>query len=287
MWAPLRGNTGPRQPRVLAQDGGLQRTQLRAGLESELLGQQLAHLSQHLERVGLPARSRQRQRAEPPQSLAKRIGGGEHLELSGHHRVPAEAQGRHGTVLEGDRPQLLQPSALRQRGRCVLELGVGQAPPQRQRRGEVLEESVQIFHRGAVRSHTGAQALVCPTHRCLEGGCVEGVIGEQQRVAGLLGGEHLRGRTRGAVRLERTAQTRDVPLQRGSHRCRRRLAPQEVHDRVRGHGATTVHRERGQQRSLLARAEIDRGPVRLGLGGSQDADAHGCRLWCGQAVHAS
>ena len=287
MRAPLRGNAGPLQPGVLAQYGGLQRPQLRTRLDPELVGQQLAYLSQHLQRVGLPTRPRQRQGTQSPQSLAKRIGGGQHLELTGHHGVPAQAERRDCTVLEGDRPQLLQPGALGQRGRSILELGVGHAAPERQRRGEVLEQGLQPLHRRPVRRHARTETFVGRAHRCFEGGCVQRVVGEQQRVAGLLGDQHLRRCPRGAIRLERTAQAGDVPLQRRGHCGRRFLAPQQVHDRVRRHRPSAVHRERGEQCPLLARAEIDRSPVRLGLGRSQDADAHGGRLWCGQALHAS
>ena len=58
---------------ILPQHGGLQRAQLGARLETELLGEQLAHLAQHLERVGLSARAGQGQGTQAPQPFAQRV----------------------------------------------------------------------------------------------------------------------------------------------------------------------------------------------------------------------
>ena len=269
---------GPLEGRVLAEHGGLQRAQLGTRLETELVGEQLAHLPQHLERVGLPSRAGQGQGAQAPEPLAQRVRRGQHLELAGHHRVPTEPERRDGPVLERDRAQLLEPGPLGLRGRCVLELGVGQPAPQRE---PVVERA-----RTAPRARSAARSAVMPVpsrwctaaDRRLEAGGVEGVLGQDQRVAGLLGDQHLRRRARWPVGLERAAQPGDVPLQGGGDGGRWRLAPEQVDERVLADRLAAAHREGGQQRPLLARAEVDRGPVDPGLGGSQDADAHVRRI---------
>ena len=74
---------------------------------------------------------------------------------------------------------------------------------------------------------------------------VERVVGEQQRITVLLGDENLGGGPWGPLRLEGAAQPCDVPLKRGGHRCGRRLAPEQVDDRVGRHRPAAVHRERG------------------------------------------
>ena len=276
---PLEG-AGPFEGRVLTKYGGLQCSQLGTGLEPELLGEQFTHLTEHLERVGLPAGSRQCQSPQPPEPLAQRIGRREHLELAGYHRVPAEAERRHRPVLERDGLELLEPAPLGLRGGCVFELGVGQTTPQRQDRREVGEQGLERLGRRQVSGDAATELSVSGTDDRLEPVRVQRIVGEQERVAGLLGDQHLRGCARWSVGLECAAQAGDVPLQRGGHGRRRRLAPEQVDDRVREDGSSSVHRERGQQRALLARAEVDRGPVQPGLGGSQDADVHAGNI-CG------
>ena len=131
----LRGIDGAR---VHSSDGSWRSTAVcserssAARFEAQLVGEQLAHLAQHLEGVGLPPRARQGQGAQAPEPLAQRVGRRQHLQLAGHHRVPAEPERGDGTVLERHRPQLLEPGPFGLRGGCVLELGVGQPAPQRE-----------------------------------------------------------------------------------------------------------------------------------------------------------
>ena len=277
-----RSRRRPLQGRVLTQHRGLQGTQLGPGLDAQLVGQQLTHLPEHLERVRLAPGPGQGQRAQPPQAFAQRVRRGQHLELAGHHRVSPETQGGHGAVLERDRPQLLQPGPLRLRGGSVLELGVGQPAPQRERvvqRGEqLLEPLCRRPGRHSRPQQSRPQPVVGRAHGRLEPCGVEGLLRQEQGVARLLGDQHLRRRARWPVGLERTPQPGDVPLQRGGDRGWRVLAPEQIDERVLAHRLSPAHGERGEQRALLARAEVDRGPVEPGLGGSQDADAHVRRI---------
>ena len=271
----------PLQGWVLLQHGGLQCAQLRSGLETELVGQQVPHLTQHLERVGLPARPGQGQGAKTPQPFTQRVRRREHLELAGHHRVAPQAERRHGSVLERDRPELVEAGPLGLRGRSVLELGVRHPAPERQGGVEVREVGLQVRRGRYGDDPADAEPLVDRADQLLEASSVQGVLTQRQRVAGSLRDEHLRRRPRGPVRLERLAQPGDVPLQRGGHRRRRRITPEQVDQRVRSNRTARVQREGGDQGALLAWAEVDRCPVEADLGGSQDSDAHQRRICAG------
>jgi hypothetical protein len=101
----------PGESGVLPEHGCLQLAQLGARLQPELLGEDLAHLAEHLEGVGLPSGPGQRERAKAPEALAQRVRRRQHLQLAGHHRVPTQGETGHGAVLERRRPQLLEPAA--------------------------------------------------------------------------------------------------------------------------------------------------------------------------------
>ena len=82
-----RGRRRPRQgrlePRGLLENGILERPQLGAGIDPEVLGQHTAHGAQSLERVGLATGAHQRDGVDRPQPLAqlvstdRRLGGGQ------------------------------------------------------------------------------------------------------------------------------------------------------------------------------------------------------------------
>ncbi len=108
----------------------------------------------------------------------------------------------------------------------------------------------------------------------LEDPGVQGVVGDPQRVARRHGDQH---GGRGAafpVGLDHPAQARDVRLQRGAHARRRRVAPEQVDDRVDRDRAAAGEGQRGHQRPLLGRAEVDRAPVQLHLDRAEDCDLH-------------
>ena len=108
----------------------LQVAQLGAGVEAELVGEHLADLREHLERVGLApdgpapapaaptaARAAGARRSAP---RARRPGG-----------VVAEREPGHGPVLQRDQAQLLEAGPLGHGGGRVPELGVRRPAPQR------------------------------------------------------------------------------------------------------------------------------------------------------------
>ena len=129
------------------------------------------------------------------------------------------------------------------RSRGVLQLGVGQSTPQFEGGAELGEESVQLLGFGCA---CRAELLVCVADHRLEASGIQCVVGQHQRIPRLLGDQHLRGRTGRSLWFERAAQPGDVPLQRGRHRRRRRLTPEQVDDRIGRNGPSAVHRERSE-----------------------------------------
>ena len=128
---------------LLAQHRGLHGAQLGPRLEPQLLVEQVAHLPQHGQGVGLPPRPGERERAQRPGPLAQLVDAGQCVQLGGDGRVQAEQDADGRPVLAGQHPQLLEPGPLGGGRRHVTELGERDAAPQPQRPLERVVEGGQ------------------------------------------------------------------------------------------------------------------------------------------------
>ena len=116
-----------------------------------------------------------------------------------------------------------------------------------------------------------AQGLArCAGHQPLEALRIDIVGIEPQLVSACTGDE------RGAVaaRLERSAQPRDIGLQRLRRRRRRIRTPKALDQAVGRDGLGRIEREDREQRARLRTAEGHRPPIDADLHGSQEPDVH-------------
>ncbi len=123
--------------RILLEDAAMQLAKLRAWLQPELVVHPPPKLGVVVERVGLATGAIEGQHREAlyafPQGLISC-----HRERIGKHLVvPAELQRRIEPRLQGNQPKLLEPLRLGAREAVVHHVGVGGAPPERQRASEV------------------------------------------------------------------------------------------------------------------------------------------------------
>ena len=220
----------------------MQLAKLCARLQPELVVHPPPKLGVVVERVGLATDAIERQHREAlyafPQGLVSC-----HRERIGKHLVvPAELQRRIEPRLQGNQPKLLEPLRLGAREVVVHHVGVGGAPPERQRAFEVRARE------GGVPLRQCLDSVVVKT---LEPVGVEGPVVEVEHVPG-------RSRRERVSARQRLAKLGDVDLQQLS--CRRgwRLAPDRVDERVRGTCLSTCERQGREQPPMHRRGQIDR-----------------------------
>ena len=229
--APVRrprdgGFPGRAERRVLTKDRVLQRTELFARLEAELLRQHVARGPVRRQRLRLAPRAVERPhqlRAEP---LAQRVLLDERLELADEIGVPAHFQLGVDAVLECREPGLLQPAGLVARERLEGEIVQRGAAPQGQCRAELLPALARF-------------RATCLGRQPLEAREVEALGIDPQDVAGRLGHDRLR--------ADRLPQPRDVVLQRRSGRLRRLRSPHLVDQPVGGDELVGVQQQERQE----------------------------------------
>jgi len=148
--APMPDAVGPgrgrwrdrrRQTRVPTQDRLVQRAQLRARVQAELVAQPAAELLVGGQGLALAARAVERAQVCRAQTLSPRVRGHEVGQLACDEGALAERQPRLGEVLQRRQPLLLEPRDGRTHERLVGEVGVRAAAPQRQRLGEQGDDS--------------------------------------------------------------------------------------------------------------------------------------------------
>ena len=126
----LRSGDRPLQHRLLPEDCGLQRPQLAARLQPELVVEQLAYGAQNLQRVRLPTGSSQREGPEPPEPFPQRIAGGQRLQLRGNGGLLTEPQPGEGAVFQPDQLQLAEPGPFSAGVDRVVEFEIRLAAPE-------------------------------------------------------------------------------------------------------------------------------------------------------------
>ncbi len=115
---------------VLAQDRGLERLELGAGVDAELLDQRLARRAVGGERVRLAPGAVEREHELGAGALAEWLRLDERLELGDELGVAAEREIRVDALLQHDRAELLEPCDLGLCERLVEEVGERGAPPE-------------------------------------------------------------------------------------------------------------------------------------------------------------
>ena len=214
---------------VLAQHGVVERAQLGAGLDADLLDQHAARVAIGLERLGLTSGAVQREHALGVQPLGQRMLGDEPLELPDQLPVAAGGEASVDRQLGRMEAQLLQPPDLGGGERLAGDVGQRVAPPQPERLARLLLLDQALEANGVDAFHVELQLITAPV------------------------GDDL-----GAVAVEQPPELGDVELHHLRRGRRRVLAPEPIHQQLDRDGRVGAEREHRQQRALLRRAERDR-----------------------------
>ncbi len=228
------------------------------------------------EAVGLSPRPGEGQREQGPDVLAQWLlvrGRGEGRRHFGGsaHREPDPS-----SVDLGGRPQLGEPGPLGVGVRGAGELGIRQAPPQRQRRGQLLVDRLQVCgrHAGCDGEGVATEQAVSLRDPAGEHDLVDGVRRDVQQVTGSPGHQQRAAGAWGPSGFEDPPQRGDVTVQRGLDGGRRSVAPEQVGQRLDGDDPAGVQYETGEQRPLLVRPEVEVRAVPHGLHRTEDGDPH-------------
>ena len=116
----------------MLQDRALERLQLGARLETQILGEGAVRRAVRVQRVRLSARSVERQHELPAQPLSERVLADEILELADELGVAPDREVGVDAGLDGGEPQPVQAGDVRLGERLVGEVGQRLAAPQRQ-----------------------------------------------------------------------------------------------------------------------------------------------------------
>ena len=229
------------------QDRRLEPHQIGRQVEAELVEQHTTGAIDRPQRIGLAAVAVQRDRQLRGQPFAQRVLLHGRLELGDHLRVPAEVEHHVEAQLVGAHPQLVEP---RRRGDGPLhlfelgEVGERRTAPQ-------PEGLVEVGDGGG---RVGGHHLPGPRHLVLEGPRVHLVGVEVEHVAGPLAAQPV-------GLIERAAQPRHVPLQRGQDRRWGVDAPQ-VFDQALDHDQPAFGVRQPGQHGPLPRATDGRADTR-------------------------
>ena len=209
--------------RVLAEDRGLELTQLGTGLDAELVDEQPAGRLVGGQRVGLSARAIEREHELRTRPFPQRLGRDQGLELTHEVRVPAECQLRLDPVLERAQPELFELRYVGLRERLIDEV--------RDRRPAPEGESLAEHHRATnvVALEHGSAALV---HQPTEAMNVHLLRLDVEQIARLRRDEDPARIAIPPSRVERLSQLRDVDLDGVPGGPGRLLAPEIVDQAV-------------------------------------------------------
>ena len=245
---------------VLGQDRCLQRAQLVAGFEPELLAEDMTAVLEDPQGIGLSTRAVQREHQESAQPFSKRICGDELVELGDGALVTTELELDVEPFLDQREAQFRQPGDGSRREVVVGEVGEGIAPPERIGLGQQRGSLAQItFDDG--RTRRGDELFVAKD--------VDRFDWKLERVPITTHGDEV-------GRAQRPPQLRCEPLQTVAHRRRWIHTPQHVDELVGGNHPARLereHREKGTQ--LRSRNDHVSAVVVDHLESTQQPDAHG------------
>ena len=219
----------------------MQLAELAAGLDPKLVDERPPRALIGVERLGLTAAAVEREHQLAAHPLAQRLLCHERLELAGHLGVPAGTEILLDALLEAGEPEVVEAGELRPGEAPVGELGERRATPEGKR-------------------------LAGPA-ACLQ-------IAEPREIELVwFDGKQVAGRTRPQPLLaDQLPEARDVHLQGLLRRVRRVVLPERVDQPVTGDDGVRVEEQRGQQRTLLGTAEVERLPVGDDLQRTEDPE---------------
>ena len=214
----------------------MQPSQLRPGLDADLLDERAPGIPVGVQRLGLAFTPVQRQHPQPVQPLAQRVLGQQRLDLADHLPMATGGEVRAQCQLRRRQPQLLQPPDLRRRERLVGQVGQRVATKQRQR---LMRRAAPV----ATRLH----------HEPLEAAHVDELGIDAQLIAA-----PMRDDLRRAVGRQHATQPPHIGLQHLRRARRHLLTPQPLDQALRRDRAVRVQHEHRQHRALLRAAERER-----------------------------
>ena len=190
-------------------------------------------------------------------TLAQRMLRDELLELRGKLGVATESEVGVDPLLERGQPQLVEAVDRGLREALVAEVGEGRTAPERERFPENRRRTGRV---PALRSPPSS------LRETLEASDVEGVLGDDQRVAPGPGLE------RAGRAPEQLPQGRDVDVQAPLRSVGVVVAPDRVEGALGRHDLVRVQEQEGKERSLLGASEGDRSALDYGLERPQQAE---------------
>ncbi len=191
--------------------------------------------------------------------------GGKGLELCDDFGVAAERDLSFDSLFERAQAQVLKSRDLFLGKRLVRKIGQGGAAPKRKRLVDLLSR------RSGLSAGEGSAAIV---EQALERVSVELTRFDPEDVAVPARLERRFFVLRSTVRVDRSAKARDVSLERLRGRGRRSLPPELVDQLVGGDDLVRVEEEDGEERTLLATAELDPPTLVGDLQRTQDPEIH-------------
>ena len=226
---------------LVAQYGALERSELLARLETELLGEIGSRPPVGGECVGLSLGAVEGQHELAPEALAQRFLFDEALELRDTRDMAAQRELGLDALLHANKAELVEPSRFEREDAAVVDVGERRATPQGEPGGETI------------RSESGGAASKCFAtlgEKSFEAGYVEPVCLDLEDVP--------RGARDEPVRAERGAQARDVHTERSFGAGRRRLTPQLVDQPIGRNRAPVFEEEQCEERALSTTAQSQR-----------------------------
>ena len=245
------------------EDRRLQPSQLRSGLDAQLLTQDRSRGLEGAERVSLAPRPVQSQHLLPAETLPQRILRDQGVHLRRDQSVQSEGKLGLEPQLQAARLELLQPHAVALREPLVGEVRQRRAPPQLERLAQHSRSSV---HLAVGQEPSPLSNKTLETHR------VDRVWTKPKRIANRSSDDQSIG---GPRRLQGLAQLADQHL----HRIRRipdvAIPPQVLDDLTHRHHVPCPEREEDQQTlQLRPRTSIGSPPSPTTSRGPSIAELH-------------
>ena len=219
---------------LLAQDRAVERLELRAGFDPELLDERAARVAVRGERIGLPSRPVEREHQLRAQPLPQRMPRDERLQLGHEVGVDPELEIGGDPILEHAQPQILEPMDVVLREVLQLRVGKRRASPESKRLAEHDRPPLGLF-------------LPRLADDVLETGEIELTSVELEHIAGRPCLEE--------TRPQQLPQLRDGVLQGRRRGSRRMLAPELIDETLSRDRLVRPQEQQRQQRALVPAAE--------------------------------
>ena len=249
----VRGAERKVQRWVVRDDHSLERAQILAWLESELLDQFEACFLVGAQGIALSAAPIEREHLQVAQTLSPRMAPGERIDLRQDGFVPSELELRVEPQLERRQTELVETAYL-DAGRAFEGEVVKRRP------APILERLAQSCGPLARRQVTGLDDGV------LEADRVDVLGVEVDQVPGRSRLDH--------VASQHAAQAEDAVLDVGVNRFRRTLTPKLVDQAIGRHHLIGVEQQEGENPLLLPATEGQRLPAGMHLERTEDTEFH-------------